>query len=120
MEQPEVAGEQIIAPPVIREPEPEPDLCDPALFTDLTKDLDAAYVSILGDSCGACEAFKEDVRKAEAQIPHPIIEVSANQCPRLADHFGARVTPTVVLLKKGQVVGTYEGRDAIEKMKQGI
>lgn len=96
----------------------EPDPCDPAAFSEAIKDIDSLYLAITGDRCGACAAFKDDLRGAE--VPHPVAEISAEQCPRLADHFGVKVVPTVVFLKKGQVVGTYEGREALEKMKQGI
>jgi thioredoxin-like negative regulator of GroEL len=103
-----------------QEPGPEPDLCDPKVFTEAVSKLDKVYVSIVGDNCHACDGFKTEVRKAEGEIPIPILEVSADQCPRVADHYGARVTPTVVRLERGKVVATYEGAGAIEKMKQGL
>jgi hypothetical protein len=114
MEDAELVGVPSDTPP----PEaPEADICDPATFMEATKDYDNLYVSLLGDNCNACGDFKDELRKTE--VPHPVIEISADQCPRLADHFGARVVPTVVLLQKGKVVGTYEGAGAIEKMRQG-
>lgn len=116
MEDAEPVGEPSVAPPP---PEaPEADICDPTAFMESVKDYDDLYVSLLGDNCNACGDFKDELRKTE--VPHPVLEISADQCPRLADHFGVRVVPTVVLLRKGQVVGTYEGLAALEKMKQGI
>lgn len=91
--------------------------CDPTALQAAAKDIDDLYVAVTGDSCNVCAAFRQEVEANE--FPYPILDVSAEACPLIADHYNVRVVPTVMKLKRGQVVQTHEGYDALEKMKRG-
>ncbi|MDM7913238.1 MAG: thioredoxin family protein [Methanotrichaceae archaeon] len=114
MEDTEGAGQLVENPATT----PREDFCDPSQFTKAVSEFDKLYVSFVSEHCNACAKFKEEVNSVE--VPHPVLEISADRCPRLADHFQVRVVPTVMLLQNGNVISTYEGTSAIEKMKQGM
>ena len=91
--------------------------CEPEELEAATKDIDDLYVAITGDTCNVCAHFRDEVEKGD--FPIPVLDISAESCPRLADHYKVRVVPTVMRMKRGQVVQTYEGLDALEKMRRG-
>lgn len=39
-----------------------------------------------------------------------VVELDADRSPELAVHLGVRVTPTLVLLRSGSILGRLEGR----------
>lgn len=94
--------------------------CSVEEFIEAASQFPELYISVVSEACGPCGDLKARIR--EADIPHPIVEVPADLCLEIADHYEVRITPTIIHLQSGKVLTKHSGvpaREIVERMKRG-
>lgn len=64
--------------------------------------------------CGPCRAFAPVFSQAgdaakKQNLPVSFVKIDVDNCPRVAEQYGVRGVPTIILFDKGQVVDTHIG-----------
>ena len=94
--------------------------CNPDNFREAARQFEKMYLVFLNDECPPCNLLKKEI--ADADIPHQVVYAPAEKCADLANYYGVRATPTVLLLEKGEArrVHTNENPSKIvARMKEG-
>lgn len=87
-------------------------------FNELTKQ-GSVYVQFSANWCGPCKMLArtvEDLEETEKDITFLKVDVDANR--ELAQQFGVRGIPHVILLKEGQQTGEFVGAKSQVELKQ--
>jgi len=86
-------------------------------FNELTKQ-GSVYVQFSANWCGPCKMLArtvEDLEETEKDITFLKVDVDANR--ELAQQFGVRGIPHVILLKEGQQAGEFVGNKTQVELK---
>lgn len=87
-------------------------------FNELTKQ-GSVYVQFSANWCGPCKMLArtvEDLEETETDITFLKVDVDANR--ELAQQFGVRGIPHVILLKEGQQAGEFVGNKTKVELKE--
>lgn len=96
-----------------------PNHCNTLGFIEQSKQYKDLYALVHSNHCDPCSELVQLARDTE--IPTPVVEVPADQCPDLAEALGVEVFPSVVHLQKGKVSKVLTGspESLINKMLKG-
>lgn len=97
----------------------KPQHCNTLGFIEQSEQYKDLYALVHSDHCAPCHELVQLAR--DTDIPTPVVEVPADQCPALADALGVEVFPSVVHLRKGKISKVLTGspEDLIDKMLKG-
>ena len=81
-------------------------------FQSLTADHDVLLVDFFADWCGPCDMLEPIVERVAAETPATVAKVDIDELQALAQEFGVRSVPTLLLFADGdqveQLVGVQE------------
>lgn len=81
------------------------------------KDLageDKAYLIFTQRDCLPCAELISNLSAKDKQVKGSFYLVDVDQCPSVADKFGVKQTPTVVVAEKGQEIARHENVTDLE------
>ena len=79
-------------------------------FSELEKSEKKVLIDFYADWCGPCRMLSPIVEELAAENPQYVVaKVNVDNEPELANRFGVMNIPTLVVMKKGEVVHQVAG-----------
>lgn len=97
------------------------DINNPDALREHILNADLALLDFWAPWCGPCRMMSPVLDALQANNPNLVIgKVNVDTNQELADTFGVRSIPTIILFKKGEVQGTLVGSKSLERLQQFI
>jgi thioredoxin 1 len=97
------------------------DIKNPADLQEKLLSADVALIDFWAPWCGPCKQMMPSLENLQASNPALVIgKVNCDEAQELAQSFGVRAIPTLVLLKKGHVAGTRVGAQTLDQLTKFI
>jgi len=94
---------------------------DAAELQEQLLSAEVALIDFWAPWCGPCKQMLPALETLQSNNPSLVIgKVNCDEAQELAQSFGVRAIPTLVLLKKGHVVGTRVGAQSLDSLTKFI
>ncbi|KVP17228.1 thioredoxin [Burkholderia ubonensis] len=97
------------------------DIKTPTDLQDNILSADVALLDFWAPWCGPCRTMMPALEALQANNPNLVIgKVNVDENQALAQTFGIRSIPTLILFRKGEVKGTLVGAQSLERLQQFV
>ncbi|KVP97073.1 hypothetical protein WJ97_13370 [Burkholderia ubonensis] len=98
-----------------------PEIKTPSDFQDQILSADVALLDFWAPWCGPCRMMMPNLEALQVNNPNLVIgKVNVDENKALAQTFGIRSIPTLILVRKGEVKGTLVGAQSLERLQQFV
>ncbi|KVP75397.1 thioredoxin [Burkholderia ubonensis] len=98
-----------------------PEIKTPSDFQDQILSADVALLDFWAPWCGPCRMMMPNLEALQVNNPNLVIgKVNVDENMALAQTFGIRSIPTLILVRKGEVKGTLVGAQSLERLQQFV